>query len=202
MENTKSNNSTVVVVLIILLVLTGIGIGLYFLLRKKPTTGSTSIKGSGLGTQSAITSSAFPLKQGSINSYVRALQTALVAKGANIGSTGIDGNFGPNTAAALVSLGYPMVVSQDLFNQILNSQSVIIAPVSGSASVGANTANPGLIGQSAASVNSNSSNNSGNSNSIENTLLSQGLDLVSNQLTPWLQDMFTPADDSPFVNYV
>jgi len=57
----------------------------------------------------------FPLKRGSRGSRVTMLQQALAKTSPGIS---IDGQFGPQTAAALKSAGYPEVVDETLFNKI------------------------------------------------------------------------------------
>lgn len=57
----------------------------------------------------------FPLKRGSRGSRVTMLQQALSKTSPGIS---IDGQFGPQTAGALKSAGYPEVVDETLFNKI------------------------------------------------------------------------------------
>jgi hypothetical protein len=57
----------------------------------------------------------FPLKRGSRGSRVSMLQQALAKTSPGIS---IDGQFGPQTAGALKSAGYPEVVDETLFNKI------------------------------------------------------------------------------------
>ena len=60
-------------------------------------------------------SDSFPLKRGSRGSRVSMLQQALAKTSPGIS---VDGQFGPQTASALKSAGYPETVSESLFNQI------------------------------------------------------------------------------------
>ncbi len=62
----------------------------------------------------------FPLKRGSRGSRVTLLQQALRKTNSSIA---IDGQFGPQTAAALRSAGYPDVVDEAQFNKITGNSS-------------------------------------------------------------------------------
>lgn len=58
----------------------------------------------------------FPLKRGSLGANVKALQSALIAKGAKITA---DGDFGPLTESALKAQGLPASVDETLFNVLV-----------------------------------------------------------------------------------
>jgi hypothetical protein len=60
----------------------------------------------------------FPLKRGSRGERVKALQRALAKTTPSIA---IDGQFGPQTAGALKTAGYPEIVDEASFNQITGS---------------------------------------------------------------------------------
>ncbi|HRJ29898.1 MAG TPA: hypothetical protein PLV21_06525 [Cyclobacteriaceae bacterium] len=62
----------------------------------------------------------FPLKRGSRGSRVTMLQQALAKTSPGIS---IDGQFGPQTAGALKSAGFPEVVDEMLFNKIMGASS-------------------------------------------------------------------------------
>lgn len=87
---------------------------------KAPHTSSAS---SGGGSPRP-TSSGFPLKKGSRGQLVRNLQAALVKKyGASIlPKWGIDGQWGSEVTAALVSKGFPTVIDADEFTRIVSSK--------------------------------------------------------------------------------
>jgi peptidoglycan hydrolase-like protein with peptidoglycan-binding domain len=76
-------------------------------------------------------SDSFPLKRGSKGTRVTALQQALSKTTPSIL---IDGQFGPQTAAALKNAGYPEIVDETLFNKITgaskNTVQVVFNPSS------------------------------------------------------------------------
>jgi len=76
-------------------------------------------------------SDSFPLKRGSKGTWVTALQQALSKTTPSIL---IDGQFGPQTAAALKNAGYPEIVDETLFNKITgaskNTVQVVFNPSS------------------------------------------------------------------------
>jgi lysozyme family protein len=63
-------------------------------------------------------SDSFPLKRGSRGTRVTMLQQALAKTTPSIM---IDGQFGPQTAGALKTAGYPEIVDETLFNKITGS---------------------------------------------------------------------------------
>ena len=62
----------------------------------------------------------FPLKRGSRGERVKILQRALSKSTPSIA---VDGQFGPQTAGALKTAGYPEVIDETLFNQITGAAS-------------------------------------------------------------------------------
>lgn len=68
----------------------------------------------------------FPLKRGSRGERVKMLQQALAKTSPSIS---VDGQFGPQTAAALKSAGYSEVVDQTLFNKITGATESAMAVV-------------------------------------------------------------------------
>lgn len=79
-----------------------------------PATTSSSDKQSTGGNE-------FPLKRGSRGTLVTMLQQALsniIGEAAMKGNGGVDGQFGPGTANALKTAGYPEIVDEATFNKI------------------------------------------------------------------------------------
>lgn len=66
----------------------------------------------------SLASDSFPLKRGSRGSRVTMLQQALAKSSPGIS---IDGHFGPQTATALKTAGYPEIVDESLFSKITGS---------------------------------------------------------------------------------
>jgi hypothetical protein len=65
----------------------------------------------------------FPLRRGSLGNRVKILQSAIqriIGKDAYPDSE-IDGDFGPRTEAAVAKAGFPVIVTQEIFNQILSA---------------------------------------------------------------------------------
>ena len=65
----------------------------------------------------------FPLKRGSKGQRVATLQQALSRTTPSIA---IDGQFGPQTASALKSAGYPAIVDEPLFNEITSGRTAMM----------------------------------------------------------------------------
>jgi peptidoglycan hydrolase-like protein with peptidoglycan-binding domain len=83
-----------------------------------PTSSASRLRSSG-----ATRNDNFPLKRGSRGNRVTQLQQALTKTNPTIA---IDGQFGPQTAAALKSAGYPEVVDQSLFNKITSETAITV----------------------------------------------------------------------------
>lgn len=76
---------------------------------------------------SASKNDSFPLKRGSRGARVRQLQQALVDRhGIDMSSYGgVDGQFGPGTASALIKAGYDEVVYENTFNAIVGGSTLV-----------------------------------------------------------------------------
>lgn len=84
---------------------------------------SYSNSGSRLISSGSSASDNFPLKRGSRGARVSILQQALKKTTPSIA---VDGQFGPKTAAALKSAGYPEVVDESAFNKITGGSAMTI----------------------------------------------------------------------------
>lgn len=76
---------------------------------------------------SASKNESFPLKRGSRGARVRQLQQALAERhGIDMSSYGgVDGQFGPGTASALIKAGYDEVVYENTFNAIVSGSTLV-----------------------------------------------------------------------------
>lgn len=77
--------------------------------------------------------SEFPLKRGSRNEKVRLLQEALIAKHGRqvFPKYGADGQFGPEMAAGLAKLKLPSVITESVFNVLVQGAGVNSDPLAG-----------------------------------------------------------------------
>lgn len=89
----------------------------------KPVTPYTPPKDTTKHTGSSSRNDNFPLKKGSKGDAVRQLQQGLIAKfgAAALPKYGADGDFGSETQAALKKNGYPLLVTESVFNIITQS---------------------------------------------------------------------------------
>jgi hypothetical protein len=121
----------------LVLAVAGGGYLVYERLRRKPTLiesgGDPDIVNNALPAQttsakvSASRNDSFPLKRGSRGTRVRQLQQALAERhGIDMTSYGgIDGEFGPGTASALMKAGYDEVIYENTFKAIVGGSTLV-----------------------------------------------------------------------------
>lgn len=83
--------------------------------------------------------SGFPLRRGSNNAYVKTMQSALMdtyGRETTLPKYGADGIFGAETEKALTSKGFPTVVTQNDYNNIIAGRSVNGTAIRGGSSIG------------------------------------------------------------------
>ena len=89
----------------------------------KATVSANAARNTGTSSKPAAsaTSSVFPLKKGSKNAQVKALQQALIGKygAAILPKYGADGDFGTETAAALKKIGLPAIIEESTYYVIV-----------------------------------------------------------------------------------